>query len=567
MVFAINGMLLDTDKLTKSVLLTVQTMLVICTFLVSSTVSANTSDIAELKSRMELLLDDDKNHEVVILALELQSLAHARNDRAVEFFALRNQGYALGKLSMAEDALRAFLSAVELIDPSVKTSQRLVLYINMSSLLLNMNRDEEVLAVVEQGLALAREIGDEDSITLLESNKAGALTDLGKSSEAEELFQRILPRLKSSENRHNFIAARNNLAMLHKHREDYDQALSIFHELLLLSRQDQDDEMIVYVLLELGDIGRIRGEYDQARGFLDEALEISERWNIALWLQYSHSYLAELDKATGDMDSADEHTRQVKQLGQQLAGESVVNQAEILKVKLAVLEHKNQIELLEKNQQIQAMELDRSRTLAVFAGLVALFLALFLVVLDRQNRQKTQVNYKLANANYKLDQLASTDFLTGLANRRSMLDQVEHNDEKRHAHTEKTTLIMVDIDHFKQVNDQHGHDHGDAVLVQVSQRLKNELRATDLVARWGGEEFLVMLPETGSEQGLRVAETLRQSIATSAIAFEGIDHPISITLGVATYSNDGTFEQTLQRADAALYKGKQQGRNRVVAVE
>ena len=116
------------------------------------------------------------------------------------------------------------------------------------------------------------------------------------------------------------------------------------------------------------------------------------------------------------------------------------------------------------------------------------------------------------------------------------------------------------------VNDQHGHDHGDAVLVEVSQRLNDNLRNTDIVARWGGEEFLVLLPQTNPEQAQNVAETLRQKIAGSSIEIKGTQHQITATLGVATFSDEATFEQTLELADEALYNGKETGRNKVVLV-
>ena len=165
------------------------------------------------------------------------------------------------------------------------------------------------------------------------------------------------------------------------------------------------------------------------------------------------------------------------------------------------------------------------------------------------------------------EETAQLDFLTGLKNRRSMFDQIELNDKAKEDKNRHTTLIMADIDHFKQVNDTHGHDHGDAVLIQVSGLIKNSLRGTDIVARWGGEEFLVLLPKTNIEQAVTVAETIRETIANRPINYDGVDHRITLTLGIASYSTDSNFQDTIQRADQALYKGKEQGRNQVVSVD
>jgi len=167
----------------------------------------------------------------------------------------------------------------------------------------------------------------------------------------------------------------------------------------------------------------------------------------------------------------------------------------------------------------------------------------------------------------KAEEIAQIDFLTGLNNRRSMFEKIKINDTNSKPTDPDTTLIMVDLDHFKQVNDTHGHDHGDAVLVQVSEIIKDSLRGTDIVARWGGEEFLVLLPKTNIERGTTVAETIRKNIAEHSINYDGVEHKVTSTLGIASYNTHSNFEETIQRADKALYEGKDQGRNRVVTID
>jgi diguanylate cyclase (GGDEF)-like protein len=172
----------------------------------------------------------------------------------------------------------------------------------------------------------------------------------------------------------------------------------------------------------------------------------------------------------------------------------------------------------------------------------------------------------LIHRSEKAVKLAHQDFLTGLNNRRRMFDLARSNDEKRQISSADTTLIMIDLDHFKQINDQHGHDHGDAVLIQVSELFKSGLRKFDIVARWGGEEFLILLPETKIKEGFKLAEKIRQNIANHSINHNGIDHHVTATFGISSYHTESTFEETLQRADKALYQGKQLGRNRVVLI-
>jgi len=152
---------------------------------------------------------------------------------------------------------------------------------------------------------------------------------------------------------------------------------------------------------------------------------------------------------------------------------------------------------------------------------------------------------------------ANIDALTGIRNRRAILSSATTLERSQH-HTGSLSLLMIDIDHFKEVNDRFGHLVGDEVLRQVSSVLRLNIRTTDILGRYGGEEFLVLMPDTGPAGALLVAETLRQAIAAKVIQ----PCPVTISVGVATTSeNDATLDRTLSRADKALYAAKAAGRN------
>jgi diguanylate cyclase (GGDEF)-like protein len=125
------------------------------------------------------------------------------------------------------------------------------------------------------------------------------------------------------------------------------------------------------------------------------------------------------------------------------------------------------------------------------------------------------------------------------------------------------TLVLVDIDHFKQVNDEHGHDVGDQALVQFVDELRRGLRDSDLLGRWGGEEFLLLLPQTRLEQGAALAERLRVRIANARLGLPVRELRLSGSFGVAEFSPGEDLDQCLKRADEALYRAKALGRNRV----
>lgn len=181
---------------------------------------------------------------------------------------------------------------------------------------------------------------------------------------------------------------------------------------------------------------------------------------------------------------------------------------------------------------------------------------------------------RLREAEAELQRMAITDPLTGIANRRQIMHRV--NEEfarhlrKRREGVDAVPLgiIMLDVDLFKNINDTHGHAVGDAVLKEVSARIVHCLRPYDLVGRFGGEEFLVMLPETELQEVWRVAERIRTFIAGEPVRNEGVIVPITASLGVASLRNgERDCGAALKRADKGLYQAKIAGRNQVACVD
>ena len=165
----------------------------------------------------------------------------------------------------------------------------------------------------------------------------------------------------------------------------------------------------------------------------------------------------------------------------------------------------------------------------------------------------------------KLEQQASIDFLTGCANRRHFTDLADQEFARVHRYEGIMSVLMLDLDHFKSVNDSHGHHVGDSVLKKLVQVCQGILREVDVVGRLGGEEFAIMLPETEGKQAIEVAERLCQAVAAAEVLLEnGQSLRFTTSIGVANLlAGDSSFAQMLDRADKALYEAKNTGRNRV----
>ena len=154
--------------------------------------------------------------------------------------------------------------------------------------------------------------------------------------------------------------------------------------------------------------------------------------------------------------------------------------------------------------------------------------------------------------------------LTGLHNRRHLQEQIYAEAARHQRNRSPFSLAIMDIDHFKQFNDNFGHDCGDHVLTHTAQVIKQHIRQQDLAGRWGGEEFLLLLPDTQATGAKVLCEKVRRQIQQTPTSYKLKSHAVTVSIGVAELIPGMSIEQTLHLADVALYKAKSKGRNKVV---
>ncbi|EPM63573.1 diguanylate cyclase [Pseudomonas syringae pv. actinidiae ICMP 19073] len=197
-----------------------------------------------------------------------------------------------------------------------------------------------------------------------------------------------------------------------------------------------------------------------------------------------------------------------------------------------------------------------SETLEVFGVvniLAATVLAIYATALSVRFTSSMQLS---------LYHIANRDSLTNLFTRRRVLHRVRQLESRRQGLS--ASMILLDIDHFKQINDLHGHETGDVVLQRVAEVISSSVRSSDMAARWGGEEFLILMPDTALSDGLQVADRMWLSIREKAGLIDTLDIAVTATLAVATVGEGEAFQIALNRADTSLYLGKQLSRNRVM---
>lgn len=197
-------------------------------------------------------------------------------------------------------------------------------------------------------------------------------------------------------------------------------------------------------------------------------------------------------------------------------------------------------------------------TLTFHAGELGLMIEAALLALALAYRMR-----QYQDSRNQAELLAQQDALTGLNNRRAFLERATPHLKTAERHQRPASLIMLDIDHFKSINDQHGHHAGDDALVEVSRLLLQYCRAGDLVSRWGGEEFVLLLTETGLRQAVDHAERLRKAISEIRIVAGSQTISLTASFGVTTHTANVSLEDMIAQADDQLYKAKESGRNKV----
>jgi diguanylate cyclase (GGDEF)-like protein len=184
--------------------------------------------------------------------------------------------------------------------------------------------------------------------------------------------------------------------------------------------------------------------------------------------------------------------------------------------------------------------------------------------LEKLTAENEQLKTELVNMVRSLDLASRIDGMTGLANRRDIMEKIDREATRSQRHQHPFTILLVNVDKFKQVNDTYGYNAGDDVLVEISRVLRGCVRNEDVCARWGGEEFLLLLPETSAESSLSVANKVLESISMTEFKANKPGIRISVSIGICEHGPGHFAQESISKANQALAMAKQGGRNRYI---
>ncbi len=518
----------------------------------------------------EILMDMGRNRRAVHLLEEAVSGRRRRGERALAARDLNRMATALFLLGNYEQCVERALEALHMATaeglPAVEArSQFLIGYVNRQ-----LEHYPKALERFQTAETAAREAGDTTTLVQAINEEANVLQFLGRTEEAIERKRQAMEIARASENPFALASCEHDMAVLlsslGRHREAlliFERAYKTFHELDSARGQSVAASNVSEQLLKLG-------RPKEAALWARRALEAAQRSELPEERVAAGELLAKTLAKLGRHREA----FQTLQEAHTLSGEILRNESSraIQDLERRFEAERRQAEL-EHAQKVHELEFKRERirrrlwTGAFLAmALVLLLLARLYRLKVRTSRQVTRAKEQLEEAHERLAELARTDGLTGLANRREAERWLALEAQRSLRSGNQFTVLMLDIDHFKRINDTHGHHAGDMVLRDLAAVLRQSIRSLDLAARWGGEEFLVGLSETDLQGARTVAENIRSSLARNPCGAGEDPIPVTVTIGISPCSGRDPAA-CLRRADEALYAGKRSGRDRVVTEE
>ena len=466
-----------------------------------------------------------------------------------------------------DEAVRLYLQAMQIADAAGPVWLRSEVRSSLAYTLHEAGQKERARSVNRDAIALAREAADDLAMFNAMTTESILLVDGDQDAELAALRAAIEHSRRAGAKREEILALAN-IADFYLKRGQYATALQMSEQALVLAREVRNRTAESLALTNMGLALISLHRKDEGMKAVQSALAIEERIGAVTQMAQGWSELGIYLEKAGELADAFDAYRQHRRLALEVFRQE--QQQAILEMQEGYDNERRQreIDLLSresrlKEEQLLERELHQ-RLWGIGAALILMVLGVVALLVQRGRR----ANRLLASTNELLKVQSERDPLTGLANRRhfqhAMLEMASGGGLEG-------TVYLLDIDHFKHINDQHGHAAGDAVLVEIASRLRAILRDQDLIVRWGGEEFLVVVQSLSPEQVEALAQRLLAAVAGDTVLADGRVIAASASIGFATFPLEPegvvlSWERAIELVDTAMYLAKAHGRNRAYGV-
>ena len=488
---------------------------------------------------------------------------------------------------------------------------------NIGNVCCNRGDYKRAIECFNRALEIAKELNDEKRISDCLNNFGIVYVKKGNYPRALEYFHESLKISERIEDKNGIARCLNNIAIIHEKREDYQRALDYFKKSLEKNEETDDRQGIADCLNNIGIIYGKQGEYEFALNYFLKSLEVEKDLNdedgiprtlnnigLVYWnqgnyrqaLKYYRKSLNLREKLgnkkgicsclinigmlyteCGQIQEALDYLKRGLYIAKDIGTLDLLSEVYLALSKLYEKERKYKRALeyykLYKETDDKLFNEEKSKQIADIQVRYeteqkereAEIYRLKYVELARANEKIEKAHNELSKAYRKLELISRSDPLTELLNRRGFLERVTYEIHRYERSGKAFSIVIADIDNFKSFNDSYGHDCGDFILKTIAKIVRKTLRKQDSIGRWGGDEFIFLLPETPIEGAIVVAEKLKKKISEFHFSYKRNKLFVTMSFGASTIDKSLDIDICIKKADEALYRAKKSEKNKVVA--
>jgi diguanylate cyclase (GGDEF)-like protein len=423
-----------------------------------------------------------------------------------------------------------------------------------------MREHDKAFEVLDEAYVAAAQLKSPGRMAILKTTEYGVAMDSGNVQRGLKAQLSALDLARSINAGPMIATSLVNLSDCYLKQHDYHKALSYAQQALEQALHTQNERTVATARINIAQVYLAMGRLAEGKRSMEEGMAWYEKSGHKPDLQAILTEYGDALEHAGDFSAAVATYHRERKLSNE---------------KYEADKRQRQIVLLRQENQVKSTEIDNRRLQQRVWWLLALVFALASVIVYSLYRKVRQANTQLEEKNLELKQQSARDPLTGLYNRRHFQEfmRARQEAEPLAAGSADTVsaLYLLDVDHFKHINDTYGHAAGDAVLREISDALREILRETDMIVRWGGEEFLAFLPALPRSRLEDVAERLLAGIPARSIDHHGIKLSVNVSIGYAPFplapgADSVSWERAVNVVDMALYLAKGHGRNRAYGV-